>query len=52
MSNTSLQAGEGIIPEVNPLTLLSVLADFVQLQDPGMLTMEVSRLASKYPDIR
>lgn len=52
MSNTSLQAGEGIIPEVNPLALLSALADFVQLKDPGMLTLEVSGLASKYPDIR
>lgn len=50
--NVSLQAGEGVIPEVNPLTLLPVLADFVQLKDPGMLTLEVSGLASKYPDIR
>lgn len=52
LSNISLQAGEGVISEVNPLALLSVLADFVQLKDPGMLTLEVSGLASKYPDIR
>ncbi|XP_068595840.1 exocyst complex component 3-like protein [Brachionichthys hirsutus] len=43
--------GEGSVPEVNPLALLSVLADFVQLKDPGMLTLEVSGLAAKYPDI-
>lgn len=52
MSNMSLQGDEGVITEVNPLALLSVLADFVQLKDPGMLTLEVSGLASKYPDIR
>lgn len=52
MPNTSLQAGEGVIPEINPLALLSVLADFVQLKDPAMLTLEVSRLSSQYPDIR
>lgn len=52
MSNTSLQAVEGVTPDINLLALLSVLADFVQLKDPHMLTLEVSRLASKYPDIR
>ncbi|XP_034389911.1 exocyst complex component 3-like protein isoform X2 [Cyclopterus lumpus] len=43
--------GEGSVPEVNPLSLLSVLADFLRLKDPGMLTLEVSGLAAKYPDI-
>lgn len=41
--------GEG--SEVNPLALLPVLADFIQLKDPGMLAVEVSGLAAKYPDI-
>ncbi|KAM8752211.1 exocyst complex component 3-like protein [Acanthopagrus schlegelii] len=43
--------GEGSVPEVNPLALLPVLADFIKLKDPGMLTLEVSGLAAKYPDI-
>lgn len=43
--------GEGSVPEVNPLALLPVLADFIQLKDPGMLALEVSGLAAKYPDI-
>nr|XP_046251350.1 exocyst complex component 3-like protein [Scatophagus argus] len=43
--------GEGSVPEVNPLALLPVLADFVRLKDPGMLILEVSGLAAKYPDI-
>lgn len=47
-----LQEGEGSVPEINPLALLPVLADFVQLKDPGMLPLEVSGLAAKYPDIR
>lgn len=47
-----LQEGEGSEPEINPLALLPVLADFVRLKDPGMLILEVSGLAAKYPDIR
>ncbi|CAJ1057048.1 exocyst complex component 3-like protein [Xyrichtys novacula] len=43
--------GEGSEPEVNPLALLPVLADFIRLKDPGMLTLEVSGLVAKYPDI-
>ncbi|KAM6937790.1 exocyst complex component 3-like protein [Xenentodon cancila] len=43
--------GEGSVPEVNPLALLPILADFIRLKDPGMLTLEVSGLATKYPDI-
>ncbi|XP_026222381.1 exocyst complex component 3-like protein [Anabas testudineus] len=43
--------GEGSVPEVNPLALLPDLADFIRLKDPGMLTLEVSGLAAKYPDI-
>ncbi|XP_074533016.1 exocyst complex component 3-like protein [Halichoeres trimaculatus] len=43
--------GEGLEPEVNPLALLPVLADFIRLKDPGLLTLEVSGLAAKYPDI-
>uniref|UniRef100_A0A3Q1B094 Exocyst complex component 3-like 1 n=1 Tax=Amphiprion ocellaris TaxID=80972 RepID=A0A3Q1B094_AMPOC len=46
----SLEA-EGSIPEVNPLALLPVIADFIRLKDPNMLTLEVSGLAAKYPDI-
>ncbi|XP_014191023.1 exocyst complex component 3-like protein isoform X3 [Haplochromis burtoni] len=47
----SLQEGEGSAPEVNPLALLPVLAEFIRLKDPNMLTLEVSGLAAKYPDI-
>ncbi|XP_029910573.1 exocyst complex component 3-like protein [Myripristis murdjan] len=43
--------GEGSVPEVNPLALLPVLADFIRLKDANMLTLEVSGLAAKYPDI-
>ncbi|XP_059191825.1 exocyst complex component 3-like protein [Centropristis striata] len=43
--------GEGSVPELNPLALLPFLADFIRLKDPGMLTLEVSGLAAKYPDI-
>ncbi|XP_020508430.2 exocyst complex component 3-like protein isoform X1 [Labrus bergylta] len=43
--------GEGSVPEVNPLALLPILADFIRLKDPGMLTLEVTGLAAKYPDI-
>ncbi|XP_039989564.1 exocyst complex component 3-like protein [Xiphias gladius] len=43
--------GDGSVPEVNPLALLPVLADFIRLKDPSMLTLEVSGLAAKYPDI-
>ncbi|KAM8893179.1 exocyst complex component 3-like protein isoform 2-T2 [Spinachia spinachia] len=43
--------GEGSVPEVNPLSLLPVLADFIRLKDPSMLTLEVSGLVAKYPDI-
>lgn len=39
------------VPEENPLALLPVLADFIRLKDPNMLTLEVSGLAAKYPDI-
>ncbi|XP_029951228.1 LOW QUALITY PROTEIN: exocyst complex component 3-like protein [Salarias fasciatus] len=42
---------EGPLSEVNPLALLPVLADFIRLRDPGMLPLEVSGLAAKYPDI-
>lgn len=38
--------------EVNPMALLPVLADFIRLKDPSMLTLEVSGLVAKYPDIR
>ncbi|XP_076025534.1 exocyst complex component 3-like protein isoform X2 [Genypterus blacodes] len=43
--------GEGSVPELNPLALLTVLADFIRLKDPVMLSLEVSGLAAKYPDI-
>ncbi|XP_040894274.1 exocyst complex component 3-like protein [Toxotes jaculatrix] len=43
--------GDGSVPEVNPLALLPILADFIRVKDPSMLTLEVSGLAAKYPDI-
>ncbi|XP_030637953.1 exocyst complex component 3-like protein [Chanos chanos] len=43
--------GEGILTEGNPVDLLPVLADFIKLRDPGMLTLEVSGMVAKYPDI-
>lgn len=46
-----LQESEVSVPEENPLALLPVLADFIRLKDPNMLTLEVSGLAAKYPDI-
>ncbi|XP_024138515.1 exocyst complex component 3-like protein [Oryzias melastigma] len=46
----SLEGG-GSEPDVTPLDLLPVLADFIRLKDPGMLTLEVSGIAAKYPDI-
>ncbi|XP_012677756.2 exocyst complex component 3-like protein [Clupea harengus] len=42
---------EGPESEVNHIALLSVLADLIQLRDPSMLTLEVSGLVAKYPDI-
>ncbi|KAJ3596640.1 hypothetical protein NHX12_003044 [Muraenolepis orangiensis] len=43
--------GEGSVPEVDPLALLPVLADFIRLKDPCMLSLEVSGVVTKYPDI-
>uniref|UniRef100_A0A3Q3LZJ7 Exocyst complex component 3-like 1 n=1 Tax=Mastacembelus armatus TaxID=205130 RepID=A0A3Q3LZJ7_9TELE len=43
--------GDGSVADVNPLALLPVLADFIRLKDPGMLTLELSGLVAKYPDI-
>ncbi|XP_051916820.1 exocyst complex component 3-like protein isoform X5 [Hippocampus zosterae] len=43
--------GDGLLSEVKPLNLLPVLADFIKLKDPSMLPLEVSGLATKYPDI-
>ncbi|XP_077371632.1 exocyst complex component 3-like protein isoform X2 [Festucalex cinctus] len=42
---------DGLLSEAKPLTLLLVLADFIKLKDPSMLPLEVSGLATKYPDI-
>ncbi|XP_067091000.1 exocyst complex component 3-like protein [Osmerus mordax] len=42
---------EGLVAEVNPTALLPVLADFIRLKDPSMLSLEVSGLVAKYPDI-
>lgn len=47
-----LQEAEGTESEVNHIVLLNVLADFIQLRDPSMLSLEVSGLVAKYPDIR
>ncbi|XP_020789338.1 exocyst complex component 3-like protein [Boleophthalmus pectinirostris] len=35
----------------NPLALIPILADFFRLRDPGLLALDVSGLAAKYPDI-
>ncbi|KAJ8417478.1 hypothetical protein AAFF_G00287050 [Aldrovandia affinis] len=42
---------EGAMADVTPTALLPVLADLIQLKDPNMLTLEVSGLVAKYPDI-
>ncbi|KAL2093483.1 hypothetical protein ACEWY4_010795 [Coilia grayii] len=42
---------EGTESEVNYIALLSVLSDFIKLRDPSMLSLEVSGLVAKYPDI-
>ncbi|XP_056271861.1 exocyst complex component 3-like protein isoform X2 [Pseudoliparis swirei] len=46
-----LHGPDGSVPEENPLSLLPVLADFLRLKDPFMLSLEVSALAARYPDI-
>ncbi|KAJ8248834.1 hypothetical protein GJAV_G00228240 [Gymnothorax javanicus] len=43
--------GDGAVAAVNPTALLPVLADFIRLRDLSMLTLEVSSLVAKYPDI-
>ncbi|KAJ8343896.1 hypothetical protein SKAU_G00312250 [Synaphobranchus kaupii] len=43
--------GEAAVAGVTPAALLPVLADFIRLKDPSMLTLEVSGLVAKYPDI-
>ncbi|XP_076878321.1 exocyst complex component 3-like protein isoform X2 [Brachyhypopomus gauderio] len=42
---------DGTVCEVNPTSLIPVLADLIKLKDTGMLVLEVSGLISKYPDI-
>ncbi|XP_022539563.2 exocyst complex component 3-like protein isoform X1 [Astyanax mexicanus] len=42
---------DSTVTEVNPAALIPVLADLIKLKDPGLLTLEVSGLISKYPDI-
>uniref|UniRef100_W5L090 Exocyst complex component 3-like 1 n=1 Tax=Astyanax mexicanus TaxID=7994 RepID=W5L090_ASTMX len=42
---------DSTVTEVNPAALIPVLADVIKLKDPGLLTLEVSGLISKYPDI-
>uniref|UniRef100_A0A4W4GDS0 Exocyst complex component 3-like protein n=1 Tax=Electrophorus electricus TaxID=8005 RepID=A0A4W4GDS0_ELEEL len=42
---------DGTAVEVNPTSLIPVLAEFIKLKDPGLLILEVSGLISKYPDI-
>ncbi|KAJ7997783.1 hypothetical protein DPEC_G00215700 [Dallia pectoralis] len=46
-----LEEVDGSVDERNPVALLPVLADFIQLKDPNMLTLELSGLVAKYPDI-
>ncbi|CAL8293078.1 unnamed protein product [Boreogadus saida] len=43
--------GDGSVAEASPLALLPVLADFIRLKDPCMLSLEVSGVVTKYPDI-
>lgn len=47
-----LQEAEWTENEVNHIVLLNMIADFIQLRDPSMLSLEVSGLVAKYPDIR
>ncbi|KAL7862659.1 hypothetical protein SRHO_G00116430 [Serrasalmus rhombeus] len=42
---------DSTVNEVNPTALIPVLADLIKLKDPGLLTLEVSGLIAKYPDI-
>ncbi|XP_051546018.1 exocyst complex component 3-like protein isoform X1 [Myxocyprinus asiaticus] len=42
---------DGTIGEVNPTALILALADLINLKDPSMLTLEISELVTKYPDI-
>ncbi|CAL1572302.1 unnamed protein product [Knipowitschia caucasica] len=35
----------------NPLALIPILADFFRLKDPGLLVLDISAIAEKYPDI-
>nr|XP_057932339.1 exocyst complex component 3-like protein [Doryrhamphus excisus] len=42
---------DSFVPEVNPLALLPVLADFIRLKDPSMLPLVAAGLAAQYPDI-
>lgn len=42
---------DGTTGEVNPTALILALADLINVKDPGMLTLEISELVTKYPDI-
>ncbi|XP_036423986.1 exocyst complex component 3-like protein [Colossoma macropomum] len=42
---------DSTVNEVNPTALIPLLADLIKLKDPGLLTLEVSGLIAKYPDI-
>ncbi|XP_062856212.1 exocyst complex component 3-like protein [Trichomycterus rosablanca] len=42
---------DGMVAETNPTALIPALADLFKLKDPGMLTLEVSLVITKYPDI-
>ncbi|XP_066505374.1 exocyst complex component 3-like protein isoform X2 [Hoplias malabaricus] len=42
---------DSTVNEVNPTALIPVLADLIKLKDTGLLTLEVSGLIAKYPDI-
>lgn len=43
---------DGTTGEVNTTALILVLADLINVKDPGMLTLEISGLVTNYPDIR
>lgn len=42
---------DGTTGEVNPTALILALADLINVKDPAMLTLEISELVTKYPDI-
>lgn len=42
---------DGTTGQVTTTALILALADLLNVKDPGMLTLEISGLVTKYPDI-